>query len=57
MNVNVKKIVIVLFGLMSVGAIGGVMLAGYMILVGEPADSGFPKPVTYTQNTPAPNAE
>jgi hypothetical protein len=57
MNVNVKKIVIVLFGLMSVGAIGGVMLAGYMILVGEPADSGFPKPVTYSQNTPTPNAE
>ncbi|MDV5142367.1 MULTISPECIES: hypothetical protein [Yersiniaceae] len=37
MNNVAKKIVIGLVSLMALGAIGGVMLAGYAVLIGPPA--------------------
>ena len=36
MNTLGKKLFIALFGLMAIGAIGGVMVAGYAIVIEEP---------------------
>ncbi|QII37064.1 hypothetical protein G3M83_04835 [Rouxiella badensis] len=48
MNTLGKKLFIALFGLMAIGAIGGVMVAGYAIVIEEPVKlpGGAPTPVT-----------
>jgi len=44
-----KKLFIALFGLMALGAIGGVMVAGYAIVIEEP--------VTHPTSVPAPASQ
>jgi hypothetical protein len=50
MNTLGKKLFIALFGLMAIGAIGGVMVAGYAIVIEEPVKlpGGAPSPATGT---------
>ncbi|MDR3434258.1 MAG: hypothetical protein P4L95_20545 [Rouxiella aceris] len=50
MNSLGKKILITLFGLMAIGAIGGVMVAGYAIVIEEPVAM----PASVPAQTPAP---
>lgn len=57
MNTLRKKLFIALFGLMTVGAIGGVIVAGYSIVIGNKdmpnTDTGLPIPVEAPISAPA----